>query len=82
MEATSEQREDVRRRVRAMADEAEALGADCEDTKGYVSAIVRHHGAGFNAWFCVCCELADREARRDGFKDALDKAFSAKGART
>ncbi len=63
--------------IRIMADEAEKVGGEPNDENGVVRGIVLGHGLSFNAWFCVCCELADRSARRDGFKDSIDHAAQA-----
>jgi len=60
--------------TRILADEAERMGADANDDKGIVRQLVLAHGLSFCAWFCVCCELADREARRQGFKNQSDRA--------
>lgn len=68
---------DSKEAIAILADEAERQGADANDTNGTVRAIVTTHGLGFNAWFCVCCELADRAARRQGFKNEVDRAFMA-----
>ena len=72
---TQETRERVNTLTALMADEAERLGAECNDTEGIVRGIVQRQGLSFNAWFCVCCELADREAKREGYKDKVDRAF-------
>jgi hypothetical protein len=62
--------------VAIMADAAEKQGADANDTTGVVRDIVSAHGLGVCAWFCVCCELADRAARREGFTDQFDRAMT------
>lgn len=62
--------------TKILADEAEGLGATSDDEIGVVGALVAQHGLGALAWFCVCCELADREAQREGYADALDKAVT------
>lgn len=62
--------------IQILADEAERQGCDANDTTGAVRALVQSHGLGFNAWFCVCCEIADRAARRQGFKSEVDRAFT------
>jgi hypothetical protein len=67
---------DLREALRIMTDEAEAQHADANDTNGAVRAVVTAHGFGFEAWFCVCCELADRSARRQGFRSEVDRAYT------
>jgi hypothetical protein len=62
--------------VRLLADEAERLGADANDNKGIVRELVTAHGLSFNAWFCVCCELADRSAQREGYWNQGERAAS------
>ena len=62
--------------VRLMADEAERRGENANDDGGNVWSIVSAHRLGFNAWLCVCCELANRSARREGFKSEADRAYS------
>lgn len=57
-----------------LADAAEARGADCNDTAGIVRELVITHNLGFYAWFCVCCELADRAACREGYKSSGHRA--------
>lgn len=59
-----------------LADQAQELGADGADSTGIVRAIVKAHGLGVCAWLCVCCELADRDARRAGYKDQAARAAS------
>lgn len=59
-----------------LTDEAEQRGADANDSNGIVRAVVAQHGLSFYAWFCVCCELADRSAQREGFKNQADRAAS------
>ena len=66
--------------VTLLADEAERLNADANDTNGAVRELVLDHGLSFNAWFCVCCELADRSARREGYKDQFDRAAQKVGS--
>jgi len=65
--------------VRVMADAAIEQGADANDTNGVVRAIVLAHGLGFNAWLCVCCEIADRAAQKNGFKNQADQALHSPG---
>ena len=65
-----------------MADEAERRGAECEDSAGIVQAIVDAHQLGFYAWFCVCCELANRAAIRRGFTSEAERAYTRAGERT
>ncbi len=62
-----------------LADEAEKLGADANDCKGIVRQLVVAHGLGFCAWFCVCCELADRSAQHEGYKNQIDRALNQPG---
>ncbi len=64
----------VKQATAIMADEAERQNATPDDDSGVVRAIVIAQGFGFGAWFCVCCELADRKAQRLGFKDQCDMA--------
>lgn len=59
---------DVKEAIRLMADEAERRGENANDDGGNVRAIVSAHGLSFNAWLCVCCELADRAAQKKGFR--------------
>ncbi len=40
-----------------------------------VREVVNRHCLGFNAWFCTCIELADREARKEGYRNSVDRAF-------
>ncbi len=61
--------------IQKLANEAERLGAECNDDAGLIRKLVAEQGLGFNAWFCVCCELADRDARRLGYKNAVEFAF-------
>ncbi len=58
-----------------LADEAERQGATPDDSAGIVRALVLAHGLEFCAWFCVCCELADRAARREGFDNQGHRAI-------
>lgn len=60
--------------TKILADEAERLGANANDDNGIVRQLVIAHGLEFCAWFCVCCELADRDAQRQGFKNQGDRA--------
>ncbi len=75
-----EQQVDVDRAIRIMADEAEKLNADSNDENQIIRQIVLRRGLGFNAWFCVCCEIADRQARKEGFKSSIDRAAKAASA--
>jgi hypothetical protein len=68
--------------IRLMTDEAEKLGADADDTQGIIRQIVTDHNLGFNAWFCVCCEIADRRARSAGFRGEAHRAYVAATKRT
>jgi hypothetical protein len=63
--------------VRILTDEAERLGATADDNNGTVRQLVTANGLSFNAWFCVCCELADRSAQREGFKNQFDRAANS-----
>jgi hypothetical protein len=72
----------VKEAIRLMADAAEKLGADADDTKGIIRRIVTAHDLGFNAWFCVCCEIANREARGAGFRGEAHRAYVAATKRT
>jgi hypothetical protein len=65
---------DANEATQILANEAERLGAEPNDEQGIVRALVTTHGLSFNAWFCVCCELADRNARKQGFKGQADRA--------
>lgn len=69
----------VTQAIQLLTDEAARLGADAEDSTGAVRGLVVSHGLGFNAWFCVCCELADRKARLKGFRDQADQAAQSIG---
>ena len=76
---TREQKANVQTAIAEMADLAEFNNATANDETGVVRAVVAHYGFGFEAWFCVCCELADRAARRKGFKDQCDMAIQSPG---
>jgi hypothetical protein len=65
--------------TKILADEAEKPGADANDCKGIVRQLVATHGLGFCAWFCICCELADRAAQREGYKNQVDRALNQPG---
>ena len=67
---------DVKDAIRLMADEAERRGENANDDGGNVRSIVAAHGLSFNAWFCVCCEIADRSAQREGFSNQFERAAS------
>lgn len=67
--------------VQLLADYAEELGATANDEDRKVRELVSDHGLGFNAWFCVCCELADRAAKRQGYSSEVARAFSVATAR-
>jgi len=64
----------VEQAVNLMADHAQELGADSNDERGIVRSIVSNHGLGFEAWLLVCCEIADRKAQQEGYKDQCDRA--------
>lgn len=70
---------DTKEAINLLATCAIELGATANDDNGIVRALVTQHGLGFNAWFCVCCEIADRNARADGFKDQCDRAAHSPG---
>ena len=65
---------DIKEAIRLLTDEAQKQGADANDSTGVIRALVAAHGFGFEAWFCVCCELADRNAQKEGFKDQFARA--------
>jgi len=44
--------------IRLMVAEAIRLGADGEDSTGVIREIVERHRLGFNAWLCVCIDVA------------------------
>ena len=67
---------DIKEAIRLLTDEAQKQGADANDSTGVIRALVTAHGFGFEAWFCVCCELADRNAQKEGFKDQFARAAS------
>ncbi len=69
----------VQEATRVLTDEAERLGADANDDQGIVRELVTAHGLNFNAWFVVCCELADRKAQKEGHKDQADRAVNQPG---
>jgi hypothetical protein len=61
--------------IEVMADKAIALGETTgSDDTGIVRAIVTANGLSFNAWLCVCCEIADRNAQAEGYKNQADRA--------
>lgn len=66
--------------IEYMADKAEKDGGDANDTNGVVRRVVEEGVAGKSlglyAWFSVCCELADRAAKRQGYKSEVDRAYS------
>ena len=66
---------DTKEVIEIFANEAERLGADANDDAGIVRSLVNAHGLGFCCWLCVCCELADRSARREGFDNQSHRAF-------
>lgn len=67
----------VKEAIRLLTDQAQELGADANDSTGIVRHLVTAHGLSFEAWFCVCCELADRNAQREGFKNQVDRAANS-----
>lgn len=67
--------------IQPLADEAECQGADSSDSCGIVRALVAVNLPGstdeqFSAWFCVCCELANRSARAEGYYDSVERAWT------
>lgn len=68
---------DAKQATQLLADEAERLNATANDEDQTVRRLVLAHGLGFNAWFCVCCELADRAARQQGFSSEVERAYTA-----
>ena len=67
--------------ISLMTDEAERQNATPNDEAGIVREIVYANLPGrpdaqFNAWLCICCDLADRAAKRQGFKSEVDRAFT------
>ncbi len=67
---------DTKEALRLLTDEAQRQGADANDSAGIVRALVTAHGLSFYAWFCVCCEMADRNAQTEGFADQSQRAAS------
>jgi hypothetical protein len=78
---TPEQKQRIEKLIGALADSAEMRGASASDEDGVVRRLVESYGLDFLAWFCVCCELAERSARREGFKDQGERAAARMGAR-
>jgi hypothetical protein len=64
----------VNEAIRILTDEAIRRGAECNDTNGIVRQLVGQHGLGFNTWFCVCCEIANRDAQTRGFANSAAEA--------
>ena len=64
----------VEQATNLLTNECEQLGADANDSTGVVRQVVEAHGLSFNAWFVVCCELADRYARCAGYRDQFQRA--------
>lgn len=67
--------------IRLMTDEAERQGATANDEAQIVRAIVTTNLPGrpdaqFNAWLCICIDLADRNARRQGFTSEVHRAYA------
>jgi len=63
--------------IQALADEAEKRGLTA-DQEAEVAALVRgavSEEAAFPAWLCVVAELADREARREGYEGQAERAM-------
>lgn len=73
---TEEVNMEIQEAIRLLTDEAERQGATANDEAGIIRSLVAVHGLSFNAWFCVCCDLADRKAKREGFKSEVDRAFT------
>ena len=61
--------------VTVLTDEAIRRGADANDDNGIVRGLIFEHELGFYAWFCVCCEIADRQARAEGFANQGERAM-------
>ncbi len=71
----------IKEAINLMAIEAERQGADSNDSTGVVRAIVAANLPGrenvwFDAWFGVCCELADRKARALGFTSEVARTYA------
>lgn len=66
----------VEEATKLLTDRAEELGADANDSTGVVRQLVTDHSLSFNAWFVICCELADRKAQKAGFTGQADRAAS------
>lgn len=66
---------DIKALISNLAQQAIENGADANDTTGVVRAMALSHGWGFDAWFCICCEIADVEARSLGYENAAHRAF-------
>ncbi len=68
--------------IQLLADEAGKRGATADDANHIVRYLVQEAlpgrpAAQFSAWLCVCCELADRAAQRDGFLNQVQRALAA-----
>ena len=55
--------------IEILTNEAENLRDSSNGENGVVRSLVARYGPGFNAWFYVRCESADRTACRKGFED-------------
>jgi hypothetical protein len=70
---------DTKTAIKLLTDEALKHDADANDSNGAVRQLVTAHGLGFNAWFCVCCEIADRKAQSQGYENQGHRAASLIG---
>jgi hypothetical protein len=68
---------DTKTLLKELVDRAETLGATANDEDGTVRRLVGEYGLGFNAWFCVCCDLANRAAQAEGYSSEVERAFEA-----
>ena len=59
-----------------MVDRAEELGATADDAGGLVRDLVEANSLGFNAWFCICVDLANRSAQREGYANQYARAWA------
>jgi hypothetical protein len=81
MERGNEMKHQIDIAVQEMATLAESHEATANDENGIVRAVVARYlpnrpDAQFSAWFLVCCELADREAKRAGYKNEVERAYT------
>ena len=66
----------IKQAIAMMVDRAEELGATADDASGLVRDLVEANGLGFNAWFCICVDLADRSAQREGYANQCARAWA------